>query len=448
MTKNKKKKKSRWLLWLLLAVLIILGILAYVKAGSKPKGVEVTTEKVKARTIHETVSASGKVFPEKEIKISSDVSGEIVKLMVEEGDSIVVGQVLAKIDPEAYVSQVDRAKAAVNSSKSQISISESQIQSSIAQKEQIISSLENAKNIHQRNEQLKKEGVISASEFDQSLAALKGLEANLRAAEASIESSRKSKESTEYALKSSEATLKEIRTALNRTTIKSPASGIVSSLSVEQGERVVGTMQMAGTELMRIANLNAMEVQVDVSENDILRVEVGDTVDIEVDAYLEKKFKGWVTEIANSASNISSMTVLNSDQVTNFVVKVRIDANSYKNMDIKYPFRPGMSASVDIYTQSQKDVTSIPIQSVTTREKEDENGDGTDEFDEVVFVYDADTVKQVSIQTSIQDDEFIIVTEGLELDEEIITGPYSVISKKLEQGDVVRRKEKKKKDRD
>jgi len=280
--------------------------------------------------------------------------------------------------------------------------------------------------------------------MDQSLASLKGLEANLRAAEATIESSRKSKESTEYALKSSEATLKEIRTALNRTTIKSPASGIVSSLSVEQGERVVGTIQMTGTELMRIANLSAMEVQVDVSENDILRVEVGDSVDIEVDAYLDKKFKGFVTEIANSASNISSMTVLNSDQVTNFIVKVRIDATSHNHMAVKYPFRPGMSASVDVYTQSQKDVKSIPIQSVTTREIEDENGDGTDELDEVVFVYDADTVRQVSIKTGIQDDEFIIVKKGLELDEEIITGPYSVISKKLEEGDQVRRKEKNK----
>jgi len=260
-------------------------------------------------------------------------------------------------------------------------------------------------------------------------------------AEASIESARKSKQGSEFTVKSAEASLKEFKTSLNRTTIKAPASGIISSLSVEQGERVVGTMQMTGTEMMRIANLSAMEVQVDVSENDILKVEVHDKVDIEVDAYLDKKFSGTVTEIANSASNIGSMTALNSDQVTNFIVKVRIDPASYKTMAAKYPFRPGMSASVDIYTKSEDGVLSIPIQAVTTREREDENGDALDEFDEVVFVKSADTVRQVIIQTGIQDDEFIIIDSGLELGEEVVSGPYSAISKRLEEGDQVRIKE-------
>lgn len=440
-TKKKEKKSRKWLIWVLLAAVIIMSVLGYLKSKNKPKGEEVTIEEVKKRTINETVSASGKVFPEKEIKISSDVSGEIVKLLVEEGDSVVVGQILAKIDPEAYVSQVERAEAGLNSSKSQIAISESQIQSSIAQKEQIVAQLENAKTIHQRNKQLMDDGVISLVEFEQSAATLKGLEANIRASEASIESARQSKQGSEFTVKSAQASLKEFKTSLNRTTIKAPASGIVSSLSVEQGERVVGTIQMAGTEMMRVANLNAMEVQVDVSENDILKVVVGDKVDIEVDAYLDKKFTGTVTEIANSASNIGSMTALNSDQVTNFIVKVRIDPLSYSMMAAKYPFRPGMSASVDIYTESEEGVLSIPIQAVTTREREDENGDTTDEFDEVVFVKSADTVRMAKIVTGIQDDEFIIVQSGLDLGEEIVSGPYSAISKRLEEGDQVRIKE-------
>jgi len=454
----KKKKKRTWLIWV--ALLIIAGLIAaaYFKARSKPKGEEVTTEEVKKRTIAETVSASGKVFPETEIKISSDVSGEIVKLLVEEGDSVVMGQVLAKIDPDTYVSEVERGEAGLNSAKSQMSMSEAQIQSSMAQREQIMAQMENAKNIHNRNIQLKEDGVISQVEFDQSYSNLKGLEANLRASDASIKSAEKSKEGSMYAVKSSEAVLKQLRTSLNRTTIKAPANGIVSSLSVEQGERVVGTIQMAGTEMMRIANLNAMEVQVDVSENDILKVSLGDKVDIEVDAYLGTKFKGNITEIANSASNITSLgsVSLNTDQVTNFIVKIRIDSESYSTLGAKYPFRPGMSASVDIYTNTMDGQLSIPIQAVTTREseKDEDNEEGTssskDEFDEVVFVKSADTVRVVKVMTGIQDDEYIAISSGLEEGDEIVTGPYSAISKKLEEGDVVRIKEeedkKKKKD--
>lgn len=445
----KKKKKRTWLIWV--ALLIIAGLIAaaYFKARSKPKGEEVTTEEVKKRSIAETVSASGKVFPETEIKISSDVSGEIVKLLVEEGDSVVMGQVLAKIDPDTYVSEVERGEAGLNSAKSQMSMSEAQIQSSMAQREQIMAQMENAKTIHNRNIQLKEDGVISQVEFDQSYSNLKGLEANLRASDASIKSAEKSKEGSMYAVKSSEAVLKQLRTSLNRTTIKAPANGIVSSLSVEQGERVVGTIQMAGTEMMRIANLNAMEVQVDVSENDILKVSLGDKVDIEVDAYLGTKFKGNITEIANSASNITSLgsVSLNTDQVTNFIVKIRIDSESYSSLGAKYPFRPGMSASVDIYTNTMEGQLSIPIQAVTTREseKDEDNEEGTssskDEFDEVVFVKSADTVRVVKVMTGIQDDEYIAISSGLEEGDEIVTGPYSAISKKLEEGDVVRIKE-------
>ncbi|MFZ1561674.1 MAG: efflux RND transporter periplasmic adaptor subunit, partial [Saprospiraceae bacterium] len=251
---------------------------------------------------------------------------------------------------------------------------------------------------------------------------------------------------------------------LNRTTIKSPTSGIVSKLSVEKGERVVGTMQMTGTEMMRISNLNTMEVQVDVSENDILKVAVDDDVDIEVDAYIGKKFKGKVTQIANSASNIASTSAasLNTDQVTNFVVKIRVDEKSYQDIKsdlVKYPLRPGMSASVDIYTEEVKDVVAVPIQCVTVREKVDPNKKKLDkkntgssgtadsdvniEFDEVVFLMDADTAKMIKVETGIQDDEYIMIKSGVNAGDNLISGPYAEISKSLKSGDKVRKKEEK-----
>ncbi|HAW03651.1 MAG TPA: RND transporter, partial [Saprospirales bacterium] len=422
----------------------------------KPKGIEVTVEEADNRTILEKVTASGKIFPETEVKISSDVSGEIVELYVQEGDSVYIGQVLAKIDPDTYESTVERGRASVNSAKANKAASATQIESSKAQIQQIQAQLTNAKTVHDRNVKLLSEGVISQVEFDQSLSALQGLVANMRSAEATLESAKKNVEGASYSVQSAEATLREMRTSLSRTIIKSPTNGIVSSLSVEQGERVVGTIQMAGTEMMRIANLSAMEVQVDVSENDILRVSLNDKVDIEVDAYLDRKFSGYVTEIANSASNIGGAASLNTDQVTNFVVKVRVDSESYKDLlgpNKRYPFRPGMSASVDIRTETVDNVLAIPIQAVTVREKEADKDNkkkkaADDELEEVVFVMEADTVRMVNVTTGIQDDEYILVTSGLEKGEVIITGPYSAISKKLDQGDAVRVKEEKEKNDD
>lgn len=457
MEKNTKKKKSNK--WLIIGLVVIIGALvaaALFKGNGKPKGIEITTEKVEKRTIKETVSASGKIFPETEVKISSDVSGEIVDLYVEEGDSVYTGQLLAKIDPDAFFSAVERGEAGLNSAKSTLANSKANIESSKAQKEQIVAQLENARTINNRNKNLFNDGVISQVDYEASQTSVRQLEANLRAAEASINSAEKSAEGAGYQVKSSEASLRELKTNLSRTSIKSPTNGIVSSLSVEQGERVVGTIQMTGTEMMRIANLNTMEVQVDVSENDILRVNLNDAVDIEVDAYLDKTFKGVVTEIANSASNISSGGVsLNTDQVTNFVVKIRIDASSYDSMvsgKQKFPFRPGMSASVDIYTNEESDIMTVPIQCVTVREKEDEDDKkkGKDEDDqiEVVFVMSGDTVRMAEVTTGIQDDEYIQVLSGLDLDEEVVTGPYSAVSKKLKEGKRVRIKEDKKKDKD
>ena len=453
---TKKKKSRKWLVPVLIIGIGALIAAAYFKGQSKPKGIEVTVEEADNRTILEKVTASGKIFPETEVKISSDVSGEIVELYVQEGDSVYIGQVLAKIDPDTYESTVERGRASVNSAKANKAASATQIESSKAQIQQIQAQLTNAKTVQDRNVKLLSEGVISQVEFDQSLSALQGLVANMRSAEATLESAKKNVEGASYSVQSAEATLREMRTSLSRTIIKSPTNGIVSSLSVEQGERVVGTIQMAGTEMMRIANLSAMEVQVDVSENDILRVSLNDKVDIEVDAYLDRKFSGYVTEIANSASNIGGAASLNTDQVTNFVVKVRVDSESYKDLlgpNKRYPFRPGMSASVDIRTETVDNVLAIPIQAVTVREKEADKDNkkkkaADDELEEVVFVMEADTVRMVNVTTGIQDDEYILVTSGLEKGEVIITGPYSAISKKLDQGDAVRVKEEKEKNDD
>lgn len=446
---TKPKKKRKWLLPVLILGLLLLVAAAALKAKQKPTGMAVTMEQAELRTIDEKVSASGKIYPETEVKISSDVSGEIVELYIAEGDSVYAGQVLAKIDPDTYVSAVERGKASVNNAKANQAMSESQIESSRAQIDQIKAQLINARTIHQRNSQLKDEGVISQAEFDQSLSTLQGLQANLKASEASLKSAQKSAEGAAYGVKSAQAQLKELQTSLSRTTIKAPTNGIVSSLSVEQGERVVGTIQMTGTEMMRVANLNTMEVQVDVSENDILRVSVGDKVDVEVDAYLDRKFVGIVTEIANSASNISSVAS-SADQVTNFVVKIRIDSGSYQDLvgpTKRYPFRPGMSAAVDIYTESKEGVLSIPIQAVTVREKEDEDDKKSkDEYDEVVFIVEADSVRMTKVVTGIQDDEYILVKSGLSKDDKVVTGPYTAVSKKLKDGDQVREKKKKEDD--
>ncbi|HFB99314.1 MAG TPA: HlyD family secretion protein [Phaeodactylibacter sp.] len=462
-------RNNKLIYFLILAVAILL-VALYFKKQRKPKGEEVTTEKVAKRTIKEMVGASGKIFPETEIKVSSDVSGEIVDLFVEEGDSVVAGQLLCKIDPDTYKSMVERSEATVNSSKAQVANSQSgvarakaQLIQAKAQLDQIKSQVENQRNVHNRNITLHEEGVISQADFETSQAALRQLEANQKSAEANvqtakanIESAQQSVRAAEFSVKSTQASLKEMRTSLSRTSIQAGTSGIISKLNVEKGERVVGTAQMSGTEIMRIANLNSMEVQVDVSENDVLRVSVGDEVDIEVDAYLDRKFKGKVTEIANSASNTGNSISLNTDQVTNFVVKIRIDPASYQDLIQKgkpYPFRPGMSASVDINTDTQNDVLCVPIQSVTTREdkKEDEDNEEkkkktNEKIKEVVFVMSADTAKMVEVKTGIQDDEYIQILTGLSEGEEVISGPYSAISRKLKKGMKLRKKEKKKKE--
>ncbi len=446
MAKRKGKNRLVIILVLIIAVLVALAIW---RNRSRPQGKEVRVEKVQRRTIREMVAASGKVFPQTEVKISSDVSGEIVELAVEEGDSVVSGDLLAKIDPDAIQSQVERGQAQVNSARAQLANARSNVENLIARKEDIEAQLTNAREIHRRNEQLYEQGVISDADFESSLSNVQSLEANLRAAKANIKAAKQSVESARFSVESAKASLDELRESLSRTTIYAPMNGIISRLSVEKGERVVGTIQMTGTEMMRIANLNAMEVRVDVSENDIPRVSLGDEVEIEVDAYLDRIFEGKVTQIANSASN-SATASLTSDQVTNFEVRINIDPDSYQDLitpSKPYPFRPGMSASVEINTQTVEDALSVPIQSVTTREakifgehEQKELGDlEPEDLVEVVLAVQADTVDLRRVKTGIQDDTYIQILSGLEENEEVVAGPYTAISRELEEGDEVRK---------
>ena len=456
------KRKNNTFIYVLVGLVVLLLVFAFFKRGSRSTSEEVTAEKVAPREIREMVAASGKIFPETEVKISSDVSGEVVELFVEEGDSVVNGQLLAKVDPDAYQSAVERGVASVNNAKAQSANAQAGIERAKAQVLQAEADIEriqfqmiNTQGIHDRNIKLLKDGVISQADFDQSLSNLQTLEANLAAAKANLESlqanlksSVQSAKAADYTVKSNEATLKELRTNLRRTTIYAPNDGIISRLNIEQGERVVGTAQMAGTEMMRVANLNAMEVQVDVSENDVLRVALGDQVEIEVDAYIGRKFEGTVSQIANSAS--SSTGALTTDQVTNFVVTISIDPQSYRDLvsiNNPYPFRPGMSASVEINTHTESDALSVPIQAVTTREEKDDKKEGKarkvstkeeDEVKEVVFVVDADTVKMIEVKTGIQDDTYIQILAGLSEGEEVVTGPYTAVSKKLKAGKEVK----------
>ena len=473
-------KRKKTLLYALICLFALLLVAAIIKARSKPKGEEVTVENVQRRTIHETVSASGKIFPEIEVKISSDVSGEITELYVKEGDSVTVGKVLAKIRPDEYQSAVEQGQASLNTARSQREISAANVKTSTAQIDQFKADVQRAKaqldaarSAHQRNEKLYKDGgVISTSEYEASLSNLKAAEAAMSTAEASLKSAenalanaRENVRVSDFGITSASARLKELRTSLQKTIITAPVSGIISKLNVEKGERVVGTLQMAGTEMMRIANLSSMEVQVDVSENDILKVALNDKTDVEVDAYLGRKFTGKVTEIANSASNVSAGAVsLNTDQVTNFVVKIRVDPASYADL-IKpgqnYPFRPGMSASVDIYTNTADSTLSIPLIAVTTREEEDKDKKGKkeekseakevskkDDFKirEIVFVVAGDTVGVREVKTGIQDNDYIQITSGLQEGETVVTGPYSAVARKLKGGSRIILSDKKKGD--
>lgn len=439
---NKTKPKNKTLRYLLIAVgvLIVFAVIGK-KAGwiGKEEGTNVTVVKSSQRTIIETVSANGRIQPETEVKISSDVSGEVRELYVKEGDSVVAGKVLARIDPELYQSALDRSEASLNNTRAALATSRARLAQSEARFQEVSAAYE-------RNKKMYEQKLISDAEFETAKSTYINAKAELEAGKQSIIAA-------EYNVKSFEASLKEARKNLSRTTIVAPVSGIISKLSVEQGERVVGTMQMTGTEMMRIANLNDMEVSVDVNENDIIKVGLHDTADIEVDAYPNRKFKGIVTEVANSATTSLQTT---SDQVTNFVVKIRILRSSYEDLTRKFGkrksvFRPGMSASVDIHTEHVENVLSVPIEAVTVRAKaaldttakEDEKPapkstlETKDEI-EVVFIQNGEKASIRKVKTGVQDDKYIQILEGLKTEEPVISGPYSVVSKTLKHGDLIK----------
>ncbi|MXN92296.1 efflux RND transporter periplasmic adaptor subunit [Flavobacterium sp. Sd200] len=417
---------SKKTIYILLAIITLGIVLFFVfKDKDKDKGKEVETSSVKEITLVETVSATGKIQPEVEVKISSEVSGEIIELPVKEGQAIKKGQLLVRVNPDLYESGVSRTSAAMSTAKAGLSQADAQ--------------LKEAKANHERNKRLFERGVISKSEWDKIVSAYEVAQA--------------SKQSAYFNVQSAGASVTEARDNLNRTTIYSPVDGTISLLSTELGERVLGTQQNIGTEIMRVANLNNMEVEVEVNENDIVKVEIGDDADIEVDAYLKRKFKGTVTSISNSASDD-----LTADQVTNFKVKVRILKESYEDMlkgkPANYsPFRPGMTATVDIITEKKVNVLAVPISAVvvkadTTAVKQDdvkapvpnnnkEENNAHEKRYECVFVRSGDKALLKTITTGIQDDTNIEIISGLKKGDEVITGPFTLVSKELNPNDKV-----------
>lgn len=427
-------KSNRLLKYLLIAAIVLI-VFAIIGKKSGWFGGEVTikvsSENPVIRTITETVTASGKIQPETEVKISPDVSGEIVELKIQEGDKVKKGDLLLKIKPDIYLSAVDRSEASVNSAKANYANAQAFLKQIEAKYKQI-------KNAFERSKVLWEQETISQADYESALSSFEMVEAELAAAQKSLESSK-------FSVQSAEATLSETRENLRKTKIYAPMDGTVSMLNVEIGERVVGTMQMAGTEMLRIADLSRMEVKVDVNENDIVKVKLNDTAIIEIDAYLGEKFKGVVTEMANSA-NVSGMA---TDQVTSFEVKVLLLKNSYNHLikpNNANPFRPGMSASVDIQTNTKPNILTIPIQAVTTRTDTSEFADEStsDEFKEVVFVVSEGTAIMKTVKTGIQDNRDIEIVEGIALEDAIVVAPYSAISRKLKDGikvEVVKKEE-------
>ncbi len=439
----KRKSKLIPILVGVLVLILVAGLVAK-KAGwiGKEEGVEVVLAEAKRVEIVEKVSASGKIQPETEVKISPDVSGEIIELNVEEGDSVVKGQLLLRIRPDNYQSMVDAQSAGVNQNRANLSQTRARLAQARANQVQVAQNYE-------RNEQLFKQKVISEAEFQQ-------VKAAYEAGQQEIEGLVQSVRAAEFSVQNAQASLKDARENLNKTTIYAPVSGTVSKLNVERGERVVGTSQMAGTEIMRIANLNNMEVRVNVNENDIIRVGMGDSVIVDVDSYTsrDEKFTGVVTAIANSAKDATTL-----EAVTEFEVRIRLLNDSYNHLSQKNqrPFRPGMTASVDIITERKSDVLSVPLSAVTTRSNQPATMPGgapapeeTEEssnqqqlpaapavpIEEVVFVYDKgeNKVKSMKVKTGISDFDNIEILSGLQEGQQVVSGPFRAVSTTLNDG--------------
>ena len=439
------RKKLFWIIGSLVVLIILIMVLKSSGVIGKEEATKVATEKVVKKTISETVNASGKVFPEIEVKVSPDVSGEIIDLRVLEGDSVRRGQVLARIYGDIYTTQLDQASAVVNQQQASV-------ENNRAMLESLKSSLDLAKKTYDRQKQLVDDKVISRAEFEQAENSLRSAQANYNAALQGIRSG-------QAGVQSARASLSRANKDLSRTVVVAPMDGVISLLNVKKGERVVGNSMMAGTEMMRIADLSKIEVRVDVGENDIPKVHLGDSALIEVDAYTNRKFKGIVTQIASS-NTTAGLAAATGNDVTNYKVHIRILPESYKDLidparPKAFPFRPGMSASADIMTKTKTNVLAVPINAVTTREKDsDKTADAAKEekkttqglqeetktgvsadLDEVVFVLQADkTVKKVKVRTDIQDINNIEILSGLKEGEEVIAAPYNVISKILKDG--------------
>ena len=457
MTKKKKGSNNRTI-WILGAIVVFVLIFAVAgkKAGliGQPNTLEVQMAEASRRTIVEKVSASGVIQPVTEVKLSPDVAGEIIELNVEEGDFVNQGMLLVKIRPDNLQSALDRAEANLNQQRANLASSKASEARSRAQYEQ-------ARLAFVRNEELKKQKVVSDADYETAKSNYEVAKQNLIAAEESVKAAK-------YIVKSSEATVEEAKENVRLTSVLAPVSGTVSKLDVEKGERVVGTQQMAGTEMLRIADLTQMEVKVDVNENDIIRVTVGDTAIIDVDSYnyMDKKFSGVVTSIANTANAKASQ-----DAVTEFEVKVRILNESYNDLlsEIKgpSPFRPGMTATVEIITTTKNDILAVPLSAVTTRTpsqlkgvfnegKDDDDDDDNEvvvtntnnkkeeeEAKEVVFIHDNGKAKMVEVKTGISDYDHIEITEGLNSGDVVISGPFFVVSKRIKDGDLVEEVEEK-----
>lgn len=437
---KKKNKPKTWIL-ILIFVIVAAGVSSIFLFQEKDTSIKVAVDKASNRDIVETVYASGKLFPATEVEISSNVSGTIVELLVEVGQNVKEGQLLAKIDQEALESILERAEATTKSARAQLDNIK-------AQKQQLEVQLSNAKIIMDRNKKLVQEGVISTAEFEATETNYKSILANIQAIEKSILSA-------QYNVASTDATVREQKKNLSQTYIYAPMSGVVTKVNKKKGEQVVGTIQMAGTPILNIANLNSIEVRVDVNERDILNVSMGDTADIELDAYPGRKFWGIVTRIANTANNLSTMQ-LTSDQVTNFEVRVLVSQSSYRDLqtsDERSPFRAGLSASCEIRTNTSKGILSVPIVSVTTREdineankkkynekqgNKEENTKTDTNLKEYVFIQVADSVVMKEVKTGIQNDQFIEIKEGISEGSKIVIGPYEAISKKLKNGSKVK----------
>jgi HlyD family secretion protein len=420
---------SRKLLTYLAIATVLLVIFALIgkKAGWFGKSItyEVSTEKASLRSITEIITANGKIQPETEVKITPDVSGEIVELAVKDGDFVKKGQFLLKIKPDNYISGRDRALASLNAAKANLANSKAMLN-------QVEARYEQARLSFNRSKILWEEKTISESEWESS-------QSSFEVAKAEVSASKQNVASTEFAVNSAEATLKEASENLVKTSISAPINGTVTLLKVEKGERVVGTEMMSGTEMLRVADLNRMEVLTEVNENDIVRISLNDSAYIEVDAFPDRKFKGIVTEIANSATSEG----LTTDQVTNFEVKILLLEESYRDL-IKegkpQPFRPGMSASVDILTESKTGVIAVPLQSVTLMADSLIKKDSValakkdDEPKEVVFVYDKGKAVTTIVKTGIQDNDYIEIVSGLSDGTEVVVAPYNIITKKLKDG--------------